>query len=132
MSILKYKMLKNWFYIVLCLLRKQNNNLCLQFYQFIVYLFIIFSHDTNFVFTSKQKHSKYVNFLLNINITLKFHIAHTSLFLHKMLHSTNESLLLNQLYNVGDMTTQIPTPSQVSINFSLHTLMSHTCDLSKI
>ena len=49
-----------------------------------------------------------------------------------MLHCTDESILLRKLQQNGYTTTSIPSTLQVSNNFSLHSLMPHTCNLSRI
>jgi len=49
-----------------------------------------------------------------------------------MLHSTDESILLRKLQQNGYTTTSIPSTMQVSNNFSLHSLMPHKCNLSRI
>ena len=49
-----------------------------------------------------------------------------------MLHTTDESYLLQKLQQNGYSTTSIPSSMQVSNNFSLHSLMPQACNLSRI
>ena len=53
-------------------------------------------------------------------------------FPNSMLHTTDESYLLQKLHQNGYSTPSIPASMQVSTNFSLHSLMPQPCNLSRI
>jgi len=50
----------------------------------------------------------------------------------QMLHSNDETTVLNNLHKLGYQTTRIPRQIQASKQISLHSLMPYACDFSKI
>jgi len=71
----------------------------------------------------------FTSFIINLLI---YSWGECSPFPDSMLHSTDESIILKALQKNGYTTANIPSPMQVSKNFSLYSLMPHKCNLSRI
>ena len=105
-------------------------------YRHIPYIYIFFFSLTilctlqnNYIISTTIANMFFFNFILHLLI---YSWGECSPFPDSMLHSTDESILLRKLQQNGYTTTSIPTTMQVSNNFSLHSLMPHKCNLSRI
>jgi len=71
--------------------------------------------------------------IFNLKFNDNYQPVHLSPFPDQMLHSNEETTVLNNnLHNLGYETTHIPRREQVRRRIPLHSLMPYTCDFSKI